>query len=57
MFEKAGNLGLVDEHLNKIVVFRQVGEHAFDRDQVGMTTRIEGLGTINFCHAAKGDSV
>src|SRR5262249_1977497 len=51
------DLGLVDEHLDEVVVGRQVRQDALHRDQVRVTVAIEGLGAEDLGHAAEGDAI
>ena len=55
--QQAGDLGLVDQHLDEVVVLGEVGEHALDRDQVGVTAGVEGLGPVDLGHPAERDAV
>ena len=52
-----GDLGLVDEHLDEVVVLGEVGEHPLDRDEVRAPLGVEGLGAKDLGHAAERDAV
>ena len=55
--QDAGDLGLVDEHLDEVVVLGEVREHALDRDEVGLALRVEGLRAIDLRHSTERDAV
>ena len=55
--QHAGDLGLVDEHLDEVVVLGEVREHALDRDQVRLPLAVEGLGAIDLGHATERDAI
>ena len=55
--QDARDLRLVDEHLDEIVVFGEVREHALDRDEVRLAVRVERLRAIDLGHTAERDSI
>jgi hypothetical protein len=52
-----GDLGLVDQHLDEVVVLGEVREHALDRDQVGVALAVERLGPVDLGHTAERDAI
>ncbi len=55
--QEAGDLGLVDQHLDEVVVLGQVSQDPFDRHQVGVATGIEGLGAVDLGHTPESNAV
>jgi hypothetical protein len=55
--EEAGDLGLVDQHLDEVVVLGQVGQDALHRHQVSMAGGVEGLCPVDLGHASERDPV
>ena len=55
--QEAGDLGLIDQHLDEVVVLGQVSQDALHRHQVSMSGGVEGLCPVDLCHAAEGDAV
>ncbi|MBK7537085.1 MAG: hypothetical protein IPI49_17320 [Myxococcales bacterium] len=55
--QHAGDLGFIDDHLDEVVVLREVCEHTLDRHQVGVAVGVEGLGAIDLRHPAERDAI
>jgi hypothetical protein len=57
VLEPAGNLRLIDQHLDEIIVLCQVGQDALHRHQVRVAGGIKGFGSIDLCHASERNSI
>jgi len=57
MAELDGDLGFVDEHLDKLLILREMGQNPFDDQQSLETPDAECLGLENLRHASDGDPV
>ena len=55
--QDAGDLGLVDAHLDEVVVLGEVRQDALDRDQVRGAIGVERLRSIDLGHATERDAI